>query len=129
MCLCKNVLAKSSASYKHECDAEAGTNAHSGALDESVVLFGHDENVTSDAAFDLILLLGKLFIYVSRIDKTTSQYQIFKILYISKQSSNLTTFFFNLQYLGQYLSYYIQTWHDGRLVHGIYIYIYIYAHA
>ena len=29
-------------------------------------------------------------------------------------------YFFNLQYLGQYLSYYIQTWHDGRLMHITY---------
>ena len=27
---------------------------------------------------------------------------------------------FNLQYLGQYLSYFIQTWHAGRPIHGIY---------
>ena len=27
---------------------------------------------------------------------------------------------FNLQYLGQYLSYYIQTWHDGKLMDAIY---------
>ena len=27
--------------------------------------------------------------------------------------------FFNLQYLGQYLSCYIQTWHDGRLMHAM----------
>ena len=32
--------------------------------------------------------------------------------------SNLTTFY--LQYLGQYLSYYIQTCHDGRLMDAIY---------
>ena len=32
--------------------------------------------------------------------------------------SNSTTF--NLQYLGQYLSYYIETWHDGRLMDAIY---------
>ena len=31
--------------------------------------------------------------------------------------SNLTTF--NLQYIGQYLSYYIQSWHGGRLMHGL----------
>ena len=47
----------------HECDAEAGIHFHSGALNESVVLFGHDEHFQSDATFDLILLLGKLFIY------------------------------------------------------------------
>ena len=29
-------------------------------------------------------------------------------------------YFFNLQYLGQYLSYGIQTWHGRRLMHGIY---------
>ena len=27
---------------------------------------------------------------------------------------------FNYHYLEQYLSYYILTWHDGRLIHGIY---------
>ena len=27
---------------------------------------------------------------------------------------------FNLQYLGQYLSYYIQTWHDCRLMDAMY---------
>ena len=27
---------------------------------------------------------------------------------------------FNFQYVGEYLSYYIQTWHDGRAMHGIY---------
>ena len=32
-----------------------------------------------------------------------------------KCASNLTTFL-NLQYVGQYVSYYIQTWHDGRLI-------------
>ena len=32
--------------------------------------------------------------------------------------SNFTTF--NLQYLRQYFSYYIQTWHDGRRMHDIY---------
>ena len=30
------------------------------------------------------------------------------------------TALYNLQYLGQNLSYYIQTWHDGRPMHGIY---------
>ena len=30
----------------------------------------------------------------------------------------------NLEYLGQYLSYCIQTWHDGRLMDALY-----YAHA
>ena len=35
-----------------------------------------------------------------------------------KYASNLTTFF-NLQRLGQYLSYYIQTWRDGRLMDAI----------
>ena len=34
--------------------------------------------------------------------------------------SNVTRLIFNLQYLGHYLSYYIQTWHDGRLRHGVY---------
>ena len=33
---------------------------------------------------------------------------------VCKCISNLTTF--NLQYLRQYESYYIQTWHDGRLM-------------
>ena len=28
-------------------------------------------------------------------------------------------YFFNLQYLWQYLSYYIQTWYDGSLTHGV----------
>ena len=28
--------------------------------------------------------------------------------------------FFNLQYIGQYLSYYIQTWHGRRLMHDMY---------
>ena len=28
--------------------------------------------------------------------------------------SNFTSLLFNLQYLKQYLSYYIHTWHDGR---------------
>ena len=31
-----------------------------------------------------------------------------------------TLLLFDLQYLGQYLSYYVQPWHDGRLMHGIY---------
>ena len=35
-----------------------------------------------------------------------------------KCTSNLTSF--NLQYLGQYLSHYIQTWHDGRVMDSIY---------
>ena len=26
---------------------------------------------------------------------------------------------FNLQYLAQYVSYYIQTWHDGRLMNAL----------
>ena len=73
---------------EHECDAEAGTNAHSGALKESEVLFGHDGHFMSDATFDLILLLGKVFIYKCRIDKTTQQFQIFKT-YISKQGTKL----------------------------------------
>ena len=30
--------------------------------------------------------------------------------------SNVTTFELAVAYIGQYLSYYIQTWHDGRLV-------------
>ena len=29
-----------------------------------------------------------------------------------------TWLLFNLQYLPQYLSYYIEIWHDGRLMHG-----------
>ena len=32
--------------------------------------------------------------------------------------SSWTTF--NLQYLRQYVSYYIQTWHDGRLMDALY---------
>ena len=36
-------------------------------------------------------------------------------------------YFFNLQYLGQYLSYYIQTGHGGRLIHGIIKYMHILA--
>ena len=32
-------------------------------------------------------------------------------------------YFFDLQYLGQYLSHHIQTWHDSRPIH------FIYAHA
>ena len=35
-----------------------------------------------------------------------------------KCASNLTIFY--LQYLGQYLSYYIHTWHDGRLMDALY---------
>ena len=42
---------------------------------------------------------------------------------VCKCVSNFTTF--NLQYLRQYVKYYIQTWHDGRLVDSLYIY----AHA
>ena len=34
-------------------------------------------------------------------------------------SASQTWLLFNLQYLGQYISYYIQTWHDGSLMHGI----------
>ena len=34
-------------------------------------------------------------------------------------------YFFNLQYLGQYLSYGVQTWHDGRLMDLFSLYIYI----
>ena len=34
-------------------------------------------------------------------------------------NASQTWLLFNLQYLGQYLSYYIQTWHYGRLMHGI----------
>ena len=30
-------------------------------------------------------------------------------------------YFFNLQYLGQYLSYYIQIWHDGIIMDAIYM--------
>ena len=30
---------------------------------------------------------------------------------------------FKLQYLGQYLSHYIQTWPDGTLLHGIYAHV------
>ena len=33
-------------------------------------------------------------------------------------SAYQTWLLFNLQYLGQYLSYCIQTWHDGRFMHG-----------
>ena len=29
-------------------------------------------------------------------------------------------YFLKLQYLGQYLSYYIQTWHEGRRIDAIY---------
>ena len=39
-------------------------------------------------------------------------------------SASQACLLFNLQYLGHYLSYYIQTWHDGRPIHGI-----IYDHA
>ena len=35
-------------------------------------------------------------------------------------SASQTLPLFNLQYLGQYLIYYTQTWHDGRIMHGIY---------
>ena len=31
-----------------------------------------------------------------------------------------TGLLFNLQYLGQYVSYYIQMWHDGRLMDALY---------
>ena len=31
----------------------------------------------------------------------------------------LTCLLFNLQYIGQHLSYYIATWHGGRLMHGL----------
>ena len=34
--------------------------------------------------------------------------------------SHKLDYFFNLQYLGQYLSYYIQTWHDVRRVDALY---------
>ena len=33
--------------------------------------------------------------------------------------SNWTGLLFNLQYIGQYLSYYIQTWNDGRRMHNV----------
>ena len=36
-------------------------------------------------------------------------------------SASQTWLLFNLQYLGQYLSYYSQTWHDGWPIHGIYV--------
>ena len=39
------------------------------------------------------------------------------------RSASQTWLLCNLQYLEQYVSYYIQTWHDGRLTDGIYIYI------
>ena len=35
-------------------------------------------------------------------------------------SASKTGLVFSLQYLGQYLFYYIQTWHDGSLVDAIY---------
>ena len=60
-CACVKTVGHNLQQAKHECDAEAGTNAHSGALKESVALFGHGGNVKSDATFDLIILLGKLF--------------------------------------------------------------------
>ena len=31
-------------------------------------------------------------------------------------------YFFNLQYLGQYLSFYIQAWHDSTLMDAVYVY-------
>ena len=34
-------------------------------------------------------------------------------------SASQTWQLFNLQYLGQYLSYYIQMWHGSRLMHGL----------
>ena len=37
----------------------------------------------------------------------------------SRSQVHIKLNFFDLQYL-RYLSYYIQTWHDGRLMHGIY---------
>ena len=33
-------------------------------------------------------------------------------------SVSQTWLLFNWQFFGQYLNYYIQTWHDGRLMHG-----------
>ena len=36
-----------------------------------------------------------------------------------KSVSNLTWASLKLQYIGQYLSYYIQTWHDGRLMDAL----------
>ena len=39
----------------------------------------------------------------------------------SNLSASQTWLLFNLQYLGQYLSYYIQALHDGRRMHDRYI--------
>ena len=36
-------------------------------------------------------------------------------------SRSQTCLLFNLQYLIQYLSYYIQTWHDSRLMDAMYV--------
>ena len=41
-------------------------------------------------------------------------------LTFNSRSQMRLTLLFNLQYLEQYLSYYVQTWHDGKLIHGIY---------
>ena len=39
---------------------------------------------------------------------------------LHSQITSQTGLLFNLQYLGQYLMYYIQTWHDGILMDAIY---------
>ena len=76
---------------KEECDAESGRNSHSGVLNESVVLFGHDDNFKSDVTFDLILLIGKLFIYKCKIEKTTPKFPTFKI-YLKTRYENRKTY-------------------------------------
>ena len=40
-------------------------------------------------------------------------------LYSRSQVRLKHDYVFSLQYLGQHLWYYIQTWHDGRLMHGL----------
>ena len=52
---------------------------HRQILTRNQRLFGHDDSFKSDVTFDLILLIGKLFIYKCKIEKTTPKFPTFKI--------------------------------------------------
>ena len=52
-------------------------------------------------------------------DHLSIQWPLFSV---KVTSASQTWLLFNLQYLGQYLNSYIQTFHDGRLMDALYIY-------
>ena len=57
---------------------EKCTTAANVKITKNIVLFGIDNNIVTDKIFDQIILLGKLFIYKCKFDRTTPSISSFK---------------------------------------------------